>query len=95
MRNNQGDPLLKKFFTRWSTLTSGALAPVSSARIPAAGNAMIFYYILTYHTPTLYSRVCCQTTALIRKYGLDLCRQCFRQYSSDIGFHKVPRLCSL
>lgn len=43
--------------------------------------------------PTRFcSRVCTQSTALIRKYGLNLCRQCFRQYSSDIGFHKVCTL---
>ncbi|CAJ0933030.1 unnamed protein product [Ranitomeya imitator] len=26
---------------------------------------------------------------LIRKYGLNMCRQCFRQYAKDIGFVKV------
>lgn len=26
---------------------------------------------------------------LIRKYSLDMCRQCFRQYANDIGFVKV------
>ena len=25
---------------------------------------------------------------LIRKYGLNMCRQCFREYSKDIGFVK-------
>ena len=25
---------------------------------------------------------------LIRKYGLNICRQCFREKSADIGFHK-------
>jgi len=33
-------------------------------------------------------RVCAHKAGLIRKYGLDLCRQCFRQYSADIGFLK-------
>ncbi|KGG50584.1 hypothetical protein DI09_63p80 [Mitosporidium daphniae] len=37
-------------------------------------------------------RVCTNKDGLIRKYGLNLCRQCFRQYSSDIGFMKVPLL---
>jgi hypothetical protein len=36
-----------------------------------------------------YSRVCTHRAGLIRKYGLDLCRQCFREKSKDIGFHKV------
>ncbi|XP_040192922.1 40S ribosomal protein S29-like [Rana temporaria] len=26
---------------------------------------------------------------LIRKYGLNMCRQCFRQYAKDIGFVKL------
>eukprot|EP00976_Prorocentrum_cordatum_P054838 1106245-Prorocentrum_minimum.AAC.3 len=34
-------------------------------------------------------RVCNNTHGLIRKYGLNMCRQCFRQYSKDIGFHKL------
>ncbi|KAI7883524.1 40S ribosomal protein S29 [Lichtheimia hyalospora FSU 10163] len=34
-------------------------------------------------------RVCAHTAALIRKYNLNICRQCFREYANDIGFHKV------
>ncbi|KAI7834171.1 ribosomal protein S14p/S29e-domain-containing protein [Kickxella alabastrina] len=33
-------------------------------------------------------RVCAHQAGLIRKYGLDLCRQCFREYAADIGFTK-------
>lgn len=36
-----------------------------------------------------YSRVCKHRAGLIRKYGLDLCRQCFREKAKDIGFNKV------
>lgn len=35
------------------------------------------------------SRVCSNRHGLIRKYGLNMCRQCFRQYAKDIGFVKV------
>jgi ribosomal protein S14 len=35
------------------------------------------------------SRVCTHPAGLIRKYGLNLCRQCFREKSQDIGFIKV------
>ena len=35
------------------------------------------------------SRVCAHTAGLIRKYGLNICRQCFREKSTDIGFIKV------
>ncbi|EQK98911.1 hypothetical protein G6O67_003749 [Ophiocordyceps sinensis] len=34
-------------------------------------------------------RVCKHKAGLIRKYDLNLCRQCFREKSKDIGFHKV------
>lgn len=36
-----------------------------------------------------HSRVCSNRHGLIRKYGLNMCRQCFRQYAKDIGFIKV------
>jgi len=32
--------------------------------------------------------VCGNVHAIIRKYGLNICRQCFRQYAKDIGFVK-------
>ncbi|KAM9502170.1 small ribosomal subunit protein uS14-like [Salvelinus alpinus] len=34
-------------------------------------------------------RVCSNRHGLIRKYGLNMCRQCFRQYANDIGFVKL------
>jgi small subunit ribosomal protein S29e len=37
------------------------------------------------------SRVCTHTAGLIRKYGLNICRQCFREKAADIGFVKVRR----
>jgi len=39
-----------------------------------------------------YSRVCTHKAGLIRKYGLNICRQCFREKSTDIGFIKVRML---
>ncbi|KAA8568034.1 hypothetical protein EYC84_008454 [Monilinia fructicola] len=33
-------------------------------------------------------RVCTHKAGLIRKYGLNICRQCFREKASDIGFVK-------
>ncbi|KAF5356154.1 hypothetical protein D9756_003988 [Leucocoprinus leucothites] len=36
----------------------------------------------------LNSRLCAHQAGLIRKYGLDLCRQCFREKSAAIGFVK-------
>ncbi|KAB0373200.1 hypothetical protein FD755_014859 [Muntiacus reevesi] len=34
-------------------------------------------------------RVCLNQLGLIRKYGVNMCRQCFRQYAKDIGFIKL------
>nr|ACJ50595.1 hypothetical protein [Psathyromyia shannoni] len=34
-------------------------------------------------------RACSNRHGLIRKYGLNLCRQCFREYATDIGFKKL------
>lgn len=34
-------------------------------------------------------RTCGNNNGIIRKYGLNMCRQCFRQYAGDIGFVKV------
>ncbi|CAN0229079.1 unnamed protein product [Lampetra planeri] len=34
-------------------------------------------------------RVCSNRHGLIRKCGLNMCRQCFRQYAKDIGFQKL------
>lgn len=35
------------------------------------------------------SRACANRHGIIRKYGLNICRQCFREYAADIGFKKV------
>lgn len=35
------------------------------------------------------SRSCANKHGIIRKYGLNICRQCFREYANDIGFKKV------
>ncbi|XP_038664326.1 40S ribosomal protein S29-like [Scyliorhinus canicula] len=35
------------------------------------------------------SRSCVNRHGLIQKYGLNMCRPCFRQYAKDIGFVKL------
>jgi len=35
-----------------------------------------------------HCRVCNNTHGMIRKYGLMICRRCFREYANDIGFRK-------
>ena len=33
-------------------------------------------------------KICLRYGAHIRKYGLNVCRQCFREIASDLGFKK-------
>jgi Ribosomal protein S14p/S29e len=40
----------------------------------------------------LYSKVCGNQKGIVRKYELNVCRQCFREYAKDIGFVKVRAL---
>ncbi|RKO96154.1 hypothetical protein CXG81DRAFT_12222 [Caulochytrium protostelioides] len=42
----------------------------------------------TYGKGSRECRVCTHRAGLIRKYGLNVCRQCFRDYSKQIGFIK-------
>ncbi|KAF7506769.1 hypothetical protein GJ744_011381 [Endocarpon pusillum] len=42
----------------------------------------------TYGKGSRECRVCTHKAGLIRKYGLNICRQCFREKSQDIGFIK-------
>ncbi|ELR05620.1 30S ribosomal protein S14p/S29e [Pseudogymnoascus destructans 20631-21] len=43
----------------------------------------------TYGKGSRQCRICTHKAGLIRKYGLDICRQCFREKAGDIGFVKV------
>ena len=50
---------------------------------------------LTFIRFHFFSRVCANKHGLIRKYSLNMCRQCFRQYAKDIGFKKVHYSCDV
>ena len=39
------------------------------------------------------SRICSNPHGLIRKYALNICRQCFRERANHIGFYKVGLHC--
>jgi hypothetical protein len=47
--------------------------------------------LIVVRPPPWISRLCAHQAGLIRKYGLDLCRQCFREKSAAIGFTKVRK----
>ncbi|GFZ43149.1 40S ribosomal protein S29 [Saitozyma sp. JCM 24511] len=42
----------------------------------------------TYGKGSRQCRVCAHQAGLIRKWGLDICRQCFRERCKAIGFTK-------
>lgn len=42
-----------------------------------------------YGKDSRHCRVCHTTRGLIRKYHLDMCRRCFRERATQIGFVKV------
>jgi small subunit ribosomal protein S29e len=42
----------------------------------------------TYGKGSRQCRVCAHRAGLIRKWGLDMCRQCFREKSKAMGFVK-------
>ena len=76
-RGCDGEPFARTFF------------PLSS---PKEGPQRRFLtdIILTLLSPIKYqnSRVCSNQHAIIRKYNIMICRQCFREYAKDIGFVK-------
>jgi ribosomal protein S14 len=41
-----------------------------------------------YGKGTRSCRLCNGARGIIRKYGLDMCRRCFREKAVDIGFQK-------
>jgi len=76
----------------------GHYYPVSSPRRVLAAKFFICkmgFQNIWYSHPRKYGpgsrtcRACANKHGLVRKYGLNLCRQCFREYSADIGFKKL------
>lgn len=54
------------------------------------GHANIWYsHPRNYGKGSRHCRVCFARSGLIRKYGLNLCRRCFREQAKYIGFEKV------
>lgn len=69
----------------------GSLALESTGRALVNG-AIIDELALRSISYVHFSRLCAHQAGIIRKYGLDLCRQCFREKSAAIGFKKVCKL---
>ncbi|PWA27838.1 hypothetical protein CCH79_00000136 [Gambusia affinis] len=78
-------PTLEREETRWAISSSTGVTRENSVRDPAP----VPYRMGAKSEPIWRSsRVCSNRHGLIRKYGLNMCRQCFRQYAKDIGFVK-------
>lgn len=83
----------------WVTLISGILILADMVKDHDHGTlCLLLSFIINLQTRVLlvntkiftsYSRACSNRHGLIRKYGLNICRQCFREYANDIGFKKV------
>ncbi|KAK4752158.1 hypothetical protein SAY87_020956 [Trapa incisa] len=67
----------------WVTLTSGIL--IRRSTVPDLAPVSSFCEISMLRC----FRVCGNPHAIIRKYGLMCCRQCFRSNAKEIGFIKV------
>eukprot|EP00094_Tigriopus_californicus_P010988 TCALIF_10599-PA protein Name:"Similar to RpS29 40S ribosomal protein S29 (Culex quinquefasciatus)" AED:0.07 eAED:0.07 QI:0/0/0.25/0.75/0.33/0.75/4/235/136 len=63
-------------FSPWVSKTSTTPDPANSDK--DLGNVL-----------TTFCRACSNGHGMIRKYGLNMCRQCFREYAKDIGFKKL------
>lgn len=61
------------------------------APLPASGPAAASGEPPAQRADASPSRVCANTKGLIRKYALNMCRQCFREYAKDIGFVKARK----
>ena len=77
-----------------SSLTnpSGIRGREHMAKAAELGRAAISHLFPRIRLTMSHSRVCTHKAGLIRKYGLNICRQCFREKSQDIGFTKVGDL---
>lgn len=53
-----------------------------------AGESSAHSYSVHPSLPCFPSRVCSNQGGLIRKYGMNICRQCFRERANEIGFVK-------
>ncbi|WPK25885.1 hypothetical protein PUMCH_003219 [Australozyma saopauloensis] len=76
----------------WETLAANiehlSLTPNTLLTNSMAHENVWFSHPRHYGKGSRKCRVCASHSGLIRKYGLDICRQCFRERASDIGFHK-------
>jgi small subunit ribosomal protein S29e len=78
-----------------SSIQAGPLTKLNHRNHNSLNTANMSHDSVWYSRPRTFGkgargcRVCTHKAGLIRKYGLNICRQCFREKSQDIGFIKV------
>ena len=77
------------FPRRWYTQTSGTVTQEVMVKDLVNGTNNLLSYQRNVLITLYSSRVCASKHGLIRKYNMNICRQCFREYANDIGFIKV------
>lgn len=75
--------------TTCHTSQSGSLALAHTARVAVNGTLIYSFPTASLREIHSYSRTCTHKAGLIRKYGINMCRQCFREKAHDVGFQKV------
>lgn len=69
--------------------SSGPAHPLALQIAALNLSVMLTFSPRTYGKGSRQCRVCAHRAGLIRKWGLDMCRQCFREKSKAMGFVKV------
>ena len=77
------------FFAKWVTRIFGTHTPKPSVKEPDVGNRPSCWMFHAISPLPSSSRVCGNRAGLIRKYSINICRQCFRERAKDIGFTKA------
>ena len=81
----------------WATRTCGTAIPGSTGLALGSGkrredDCRSRWWAsngVLYRPSPFPSRICANRHGLIRKYGLHICRRCFRENAAEIGFQKV------
>ncbi|KAI0528521.1 ribosomal protein S14p/S29e-domain-containing protein [Xylaria digitata] len=74
-------------------ITTSDLHPKFVLRIANMSHESVWYSRpRNYGKGARQCRLCTHKAGLIRKYGLNLCRQCFREKATDVGFIKVSTI---
>ncbi|CAN0526790.1 unnamed protein product [Rangifer tarandus platyrhynchus] len=79
-----------KYKWSWNTEEKNpSLLPPCSRESNIGHQQLYWSHLRKFRQGSRSCRFCSNRHHLIRKYGLNMCCQCFRQYAKDIGFIKL------